>query len=67
LAKRIKFEGDHVIGDLKGMPPVVRRLLQEQMVAIHQLMTSEQFADYLERDTAGRMELVDQVLTEAGR
>lgn len=65
-SKRLWIDGDHVKGDLRGVPPVVRQMIREQLVAI-QLMSAGQFADYWERDTAGRVALVHRVLAEAGR
>lgn len=66
-SKRLKIEGDYIVGDLRGVPPIVRQMIREQLVAMHQLMTTEQWAEYRQLDTAGRVELVDQILTEAGR
>jgi hypothetical protein len=65
-SKRLWIDGDYIKGDLRGVPPVVRQMVREQLAAI-QLMTAEQYADYWERDVPGRVALVDQVLTEAGR
>jgi hypothetical protein len=66
LSKRLWIEGDYVKGDLRGVPPIVRQMLREQFEAML-LMTDEQYQDYRGRDVEGRVRLVDEVLTEAGR
>ncbi|MEJ7633863.1 hypothetical protein [Aeromicrobium sp.] len=63
---RLQIVGDEVRADLRGMPPVVRHMLRDQFAAL-ELMTAEQIRDYLSRDTVGRIERVETVLTEAGR
>jgi hypothetical protein len=65
-SKRFKIEGDAILGDLRGMPPVVRQMLVDYFEAI-QLMTPEQVRQLVAADVGGRVSLVDQVLTEAGR
>lgn len=65
-SRRFKIEGDSVVGDLRGMPPVIRQMVREQFEAL-ELMTPDQVRQLMAADLQGRVELVDQVLTEAGR
>lgn len=65
-SKRLKIEGDSVVGDLRGVPPVVRQMVREQFEAL-ELMTPDQVRELMGSDIEGRVKLVDQVLTGAGR
>lgn len=65
-SKRFKIEGDFVVGDLRGVPPVIRQMVREQFEAL-ELMSPAQVRQLMAADLQGRVELVDQVLTEAGR
>jgi hypothetical protein len=65
-SKRLKIEGDHVLGDLRGMPPVIRQMVREQFEAL-ELMTPAQVRQLMAADTEGRVQLVNEVLTEAGQ
>jgi hypothetical protein len=63
---RLRLEGDYVVGDFCGAPAVVRQMVRELLDAIR-LMTRDQVDLYLKSDTRGRVDLVEHVLTEAGR
>jgi len=65
-SKRFRIEGDNVFGDLRGMPPVIRQIVCDYFDAI-QLLTPKQIRQLVAVDIAARVQLVDQVLTEAGR
>lgn len=65
-SKRFKIEGDYLMGDMRGTPPVVRQLLHDLFEAI-ELMTPEQVRELMLCDVGERTQLVDRVLREAGR
>ena len=65
-SKRFKIEGDNVVGDLRGMPPVIRQMLREQFEAL-ELMTPSQVRQLMASNAEGRVRLVNEVLMEAGR
>jgi hypothetical protein len=65
-SKRFKVDGDYLVGDLRGMPPLVRQMLREQFEAM-ELMTPAQIRELMLSDVKGRVQLVERVLREAGR
>ncbi|MET0952619.1 MAG: hypothetical protein ABWX57_04980 [Aeromicrobium sp.] len=65
-SSRFRIVGDYVLVAVRGVPSVVRHLLREEAAAL-QLMTPHQVRQLVTADVRGRVDLVDQVLTSAGR
>jgi hypothetical protein len=65
-SKRFKIEGGNVVGDLRGMSPVIREMVRDYFDAI-QLMTPGQIRQLTTAGPGEGIALVEDVLKGAGR